>query len=82
MSSANTKVYNCSICQDDITYNRKQFLKHIKSPEHTKAATNIRVGTKIKSKLAATMKNHKQSRGSAAFRTLRRANQEIFVAVE
>ena len=49
MSSANTKVYKCSFCRDKINYNRKQFFKHIKTPDHIETVNNKKQDSKISS---------------------------------
>ena len=73
MSSASTKIYQCSTCKDNINYNRKQYFKHIKSPEHTKSATNNRYRAKIRSDFNCSGGPHKKkSRDWRKTDTLRR----------
>ena len=79
MSSANTKVYHCSICEDNINYNRKQYFKHIKTPEHIQLASYLKEQSKLKSRVSATLKSHKQSGRSEGFRRLRIINSDIFM---
>jgi len=81
MSSANTKVYHCSTCQDNITYNRKQILKHIKTPEHTRAATINRSISKLESNMIAGLRNPKYSNIATRLRRFRTLNNEIDITI-
>jgi len=82
MSSASTKIYQCSTCGDNINYNRKQFFKHIKTPEHIERASFNRLKPKIKSAFSAAKKNPKQSSRRQAYTRFRRENSELVIVQE
>jgi len=58
MASANTKVYYCSACEDNMSYNRKQYFKHIKTEDHIQNKEYDRNFAKIQCKMAVVNKHH------------------------
>ena len=77
MSSANTKVYHCSTCKDNINYNRKQYFKHIKTPDHIQIADYSKGISKLRTRVNAALKNPKSR--SNSMRSLRLiVNNDMF----
>ena len=59
---ATSKVYYCSVCEDEIAYNRKEYFKHIKTEQHKYCLNYSKNIDTIRSFVCADEKNQGKNR--------------------